>query len=229
MAPHVHEGDASCLRSAEESYGTFGDRMNYDAILVASFGGPESPDDVMPFLENVLRGKNVPRERMLEVAEHYYHFGGASPINAQNQALLAALKDEFAAAGIKLPSYWGNRNWHPLLPDTLAQMKAEGVCRAIAFFTSAFSSYSGCRQSLENIAAALHQVGEGAPAVDKLRAFFNHPGFIEPMIERTRDALAKIPGERRSEVHLIFTAHSIPLAMAQNCQYEAQFRESSRL
>src|SRR5262245_3318920 len=203
--------------------------MQYDAFLLVSFGGPERREDVIPFLENVLRGRNVPRERMLEVAEHYYHFGGASPINQQNQALLAALKDEFAAAGLELPLYWGNRNWHPLLPDTLQQMKVGGVRRVIAFFTSAFSSYSGCRQYLDNIAAAQQAVGDGAPAVDKLRAFFNHPGFIEPMVERTREALAEIPGERRSAAHLIFTAHSIPLAMAQNCQYEAQFRESSRL
>jgi protoporphyrin/coproporphyrin ferrochelatase len=203
--------------------------MHYDAFLLVSFGGPERREDVIPFLENVLRGRNVPRERMLEVAEHYYHLGGASPINEQNRTLIAALTEEFDAAGLKLPIYWGNRNWHPLLPDTLAQMKTDGVRRAIAFFTSAFCSYSGCRQYLENIAAAQQAVGEGAPAVDKLRAFFNHPGFIEPMVERTRDALAKIPAERRSAAQLIFTAHSIPSAMAQNCQYEAQYRESSRL
>src|SRR5438270_3144125 len=201
----------------------------YEALLLVSFGGPERREDVIPFLENVLRGRNVPRERMLDVAEHYYHFGGASPINQQNRALLAAVKEEFTAAGIKLPIYWGNRNWHPMLADTLAQMKADGVRRAIAFFTSAFSSYSGCRQYLENIAAAQKSVGQGAPAVDKLRAFFNHPGFIEPMTERTREALAKIPAERRGAAHVVFTAHSIPLAMAENCQYEAQFRESSRL
>ncbi|HEY2415737.1 MAG TPA: ferrochelatase, partial [Pirellulaceae bacterium] len=203
--------------------------MEYDAFLLISFGGPERREDVLPFLENVLRGRNVPRERMLAVAEHYYHFGGVSPINAQNRALLAAVQDEFAAASLKLPLYFGNRNWHPLLPDTLAQMKADGVQRAIAFFTSAFSSYSGCRQYRENIAAAQEVVGEGAPQVDKLRSFFNLPGFIEPMIERTGDALNQIPAERRQAAHLIFTAHSIPLAMANNCQYEAQFRESSRL
>ncbi len=203
--------------------------MHYDAFLLVSFGGPDRREDVIPFLENVLRGRNVPRERMLEVAEHYYHFGGASPINEQNRALIAALKQEFASAGVKLPIYWGNRNWHPLLPDTLQQMKADGRQRAIAFFTSVFSSYSGCRQYLENIAAAQQAVGQGAPTVDKLRAFFNHPGFIQPMVERSRDALAKVPAERRSAAQLIFTAHSIPLAMAQNCQYEAQFRESSRL
>jgi ferrochelatase len=203
--------------------------MQYDAFLLVSFGGPEAREDVLPFLENVLRGRNVPRERISEVAEHYYRFGGVSPINAHNRALLAALNDEFASAGLSLPLYFGNRNWHPLLPDTLRQMKADGVRRAIAFFTSAFSSYSGCRQYRENIAAAQEAVGDGAPQVDRLRMFFNHPGFVEPMIERTREALMQIPAQRREQAHLLFTAHSIPLAMAQNCQYEMQFRESSRL
>ncbi len=201
----------------------------YDAVLVVSFGGPEGPDDVMPFLENVLRGRNVPRERMLEVAEHYQHFGGFSPINAQNRALVAALEQDFVTEGINLPIYFGNRNWHPLLTDTLRQMKADGVRRALAFFTSAFSSYSGCRQYRENIAAAQAEVGEGAPQIDKLRMFFNHPGFIEPMIERVRDALAEIPIERRAAAEVLFSTHSIPLAMAQNCQYENHFREASRL
>lgn len=202
---------------------------SYDAFLLVSFGGPEAPGDVLPFLENVLRGRNVPRERMLEVAEHYQHFGGVSPINAQNRALIAALQAEFAAAGLKLPIYWGNRNWQPLLPDTLRQMKYDGVGRAIAFFTSAFSSYSGCRQYRENIAAAQAEVGAGAPEVDRLRVFFNHPGFIEPMIERTRAAFDQVPPARRSAAHLLFSAHSIPLSMAQNCEYEAQFREASHL
>src|SRR5262249_20921889 len=178
---------------------------------------------------NVLRGRNVPRERMLQVAEHYYHFGGVSPINAQNRALLAALEDEFASGSLQLPLYWGNRNWHPLLPDTLQQMRADGRRRAIAFFTAAFGGYSGCRQYLENIDAAQAAVGPGAPEVDKLRAFFNHPGFIEPMIERTRAALAEVPAERREQTLLLFTAHSIPAAMAQGCAYEVQFRESARL
>jgi ferrochelatase len=203
--------------------------MSYDAFLLVSFGGPERREDVMPFLENVLRGRHVPRERMLEVAEHYYHFGGVSPINAQNRALLTAVEQEFQAAGLRLPVYSGNRNWNPFLPDTLAQMRADGVQRAIAFFTSAFSSYSGCRQYRENIAAAQAAVGPAAPQIDKLRVFYNHPGFIEPMIERTREALDQVPADSRSRVPLLFTAHSIPLAMAQNCDYEKQFRESSRL
>ena len=202
---------------------------DYDALLVVSFGGPEGPEDVLPFLENVLRGRNVPRERMLAVAEHYQHFGGVSPINAQNRALIAALEAEFAAVGMKLPIYFGNRNWHPLLPDALRKMKADGVRRALAFFTSVFSSYSGCRQYRENIAAAQAEVGEGSPQVEKLRMFYNHPGFIEPMIERTREALAQLPAEQRAAAELLFTAHSIPLAMAGNCDYEKQFREASRL
>ena len=203
--------------------------MPYDAFLLVSFGGPEGPDDVLPFLENVLRGKNVPRERMLAVAEHYQHFGGVSPINEQNRALLAAIKNEFTAHGIDLPVYWGNRNWHPLLPDTLEEMKQDGVKHALAFFTSSMSSYSGCRQYRENIAVAQEQVGDGAPAVDKLRVFFNHPGFIEPMIERTSDALRQLPEDRRSQAVLLFSAHSIPNAMADNCKYETQLREASRL
>ncbi|QDU57465.1 ferrochelatase [Aeoliella mucimassa] len=201
----------------------------YDALLLVSFGGPEAPDEVMPFLENVLRGKNVPRERMLEVAEHYQHFGGVSPINEQNRQLIAALKDDFAANGVELPIYWGNRNWHPLLPDALTQMKQDGVKRALAFFTSAFSSYSGCRQYRENIADAQQEVGDGAPEVHKLRMFFNHPGFVEPMAENVRNAYASIDEERRAEAKLLFTAHSIPMSMAENCKYELQLNEACRL
>src|SRR5690349_18138964 len=157
--------------------------LPYDAVLIVSFGGPEGPDEVLPFLENVLRGRNVPRERMLEVAEHYHHFGGVSPLNEQNRRLKAALERELGENGLRLPVYWGNRNWHPLLPETLAQMARDGVKRALGFFTSAYSSYSGCRQYRENIAAAQAQVGPAAPQVEKLRAFFNHPGFIETMAE----------------------------------------------
>lgn len=201
----------------------------YDALLVVSFGGPEGPDEVLPFLENVLRGKPVPRERMLEVAEHYYHFGGISPINEQNRRLVSALERELAAHGPPLPVYWGNRNWRPLLADTLQQMERDGVRRALAFFTSAYSSYSGCRQYRENIAAAREQVGAAAPQVDKLRVFFNHPGFIEPMVESLRGCLARLPEAARSDVAVIFTAHSIPTAMAENCRYELQLGEASRL
>lgn len=200
----------------------------YDAILVVSFGGPEGPDDVMPFLENVLRGKNVPRERMLEVAEHYRHFDGVSPINNQNRALIAALEAELAAKGPQLPIYWGNRNWHPTLPDTLRQMAADGIRRAIAFFTSAYSSYSGCRQYRENIAVAREEVGPEAPEVDKLRVFFNHPGFIEPNVENLRAALEQIPAARRDAAAIVYTAHSIPSAMADNCRYAAQLEDACR-
>ena len=144
---------------------------SYDAILIVSFGGPDGPADVLPFLENVLRGRNVPRERMLEVAEHYHHFGGRSPINEQNRQLIAALTTELQAHGLRLPIYWGNRNWHPLLADALAQMAADGVTHALAFVTSAFSSYSGCRRSREDIARAQQEVGPAAPRIDKLRVF----------------------------------------------------------
>ena len=170
----------------------------YDAILVVSFGGPEGPDEVIPFLENVLRGRNVPRQRLLEVAEHYQHFGGVSPLNSQNRALIAALETELKAHGPSLPIYFGNRNWRPLLADTLRQMRDDGIRRALAFFTSAFSSYSGCRQYRENIAVAQAEVGTRAPAVDKLRAYFNHPGFIEPMIERTSGRARTNSANRKS-------------------------------
>ncbi|HEX4149188.1 MAG TPA: ferrochelatase [Pirellulales bacterium] len=202
---------------------------DYDALLVVSFGGPEKPDDVIPFLENVLRGKNVPRERMLAVAEHYDHFGGVSPINAQNRALVAALQAEFDRSGPPWRVYWGNRNWHPLLPDTLAEMARDGVRRALAFFTSAYSSYSGCRQYRENIQVAQQQVGSSAPAIDKLRMFYNHPLFIEPQVEYVRAALEQVPPSRRPQARIAFTAHSIPLSMAQNCLYEPQLQEACRL
>jgi ferrochelatase len=201
----------------------------YDAILVVSFGGPEGPDDVMPFLENVLRGKNVPRERILEVAEHYQHFGGISPINQQCRALISALQDELAEHGPQIPIYWGNRNWEPMLADTLRQMRKDGVKHALAFMTSAFSSYSGCRQYRENVMKAQEEVGDGAPRVDKLRVFFNHPGFVDPMQERVQEALDQIPFERRTTTQIVFTAHSIPLGMASGCSYEAQLQESCRL
>ena len=199
----------------------------YQALLVVSFGGPDGPDDVMPFLENVLRGKNVPRERMLEVAEHYYHFGGKSPINEQNLALIEALKGELEKTGPNLPIYFGNRNWHPLLPDTLKQMKEDGVEKAIAFFTSAFSCYSGCRQYRENIAEARKQVGEGAPEVDLLRKFYNHPGFVDTMVELTEDAMKSLSDPDQTRV--LFCAHSIPDVMAEHSNYERHFGEASRL
>ncbi|TWU25958.1 ferrochelatase [Bythopirellula polymerisocia] len=202
---------------------------NYDALLVVSFGGPEGPEDVMPFLENVLRGKPVPRERMLEVAEHYQHFGGVSPINEQNRQLIVALEQELRSHGHDFPIYWGNRNWHPLLADTLRQMADDGVKQALAFFTSAYSSYSGCRQYREDIARAQETVGKKAPQIDKIRVFFNHPGFVEPMIESVQSCLEQIPEERRPATPLLFTAHSIPNGMADNCNYVAQLQQTCRL
>lgn len=201
----------------------------YDAILIVSFGGPEGMDDVMPFLENVLRGRNVPRERMVQVSHHYELFGGVSPINEQNRQLISALETELAINNLPLPVYWGNRNWQPFLPDTLRQMKNDGIKHAVAFFTSAYSSYSGCRQYRENILSAQQQVGEGAPAIDKLRAFYNHPGFIEANVVHIREAIEQLPIERRAHPHIAFTAHSIPLSMATNCNYEIQLRETAQL
>lgn len=200
----------------------------YDALLLVSFGGPEGRDDVMPFLENVLRGRNVPRERMLQVAEHYYQFDGVSPINQQNRSLIAGMREELKQHGPDLPIYWGNRNWHPMLADTLREMRDAGVDRALALFTSAYSSYSGCRQYREDIDRAREVVGEGAPVVDKLRVFFNHPGFVEANADRVRQALATLPSDR-GDVELVFTAHSIPSAMAGGCRYEAQLKETAAL
>jgi len=181
----------------------------YDALLVLSFGGPEKQEDVIPFLENVLRGRNVPRERLLQVAEHYYHFDGRSPINDQNRSLIAALKEV-----VKIPIYWGNRNWHPMLADTVRQMRDDGIRNAIAFVTSAFGSYSGCRQYAEDIVRARAAVGEGAPEIAKIRPFSAHPAFIEAMTDRVHAAIRELPGGR-----LIFTAHSVPVSMAQSSPY----------
>ena len=200
-----------------------------DAILIVSFGGPEGMDDVMPFLENVLHGRNVPVERMRAVAKHYELFDGVSPINEQNRKLIAALQTELNANGPRLPIYWGNRNWHPLLADTVRQMANDGVKYALAFVTSAYSSYSGCRQYLENIEHAREAVGRDAPRIEKLRAFYNHPGFIEANVASIRPALEQIPETRRAGARIIFTAHSIPLSMAEHCEYAAQLQEASRL
>jgi ferrochelatase len=189
----------------------------YNALLVVSFGGPENHADVIPFLENVLRGRNAPRERMLDVAEHYYHFDGRSPINDQNRELVAKLQ-----SAIGIPVYWGNRNWHPLLADTVRQMREDGIHRAVAFATSAFASYSGCRQYLDDIDRARAAVGEGAPRIEKIRPFSCHPGFIEAMTDRARTALTELPHGR-----LVFTAHSVPTAMAQSSLYVPQLEEAS--
>jgi protoporphyrin/coproporphyrin ferrochelatase len=203
--------------------------VNYDAILIVSFGGPESHDDVIPFLENVLRGRNVPRERMLAVAEHYYHFDGKSPINQQTRELIAALKQELAQHGPNLPIYWGNRNWHPMLADTVRQMKQDGIQRALAFVTSAYSSYSGCRQYREDILRARSEVGPGAPELDKIRVFFNHPDFIEATEERLRAALLQIPAAAGQNTQVIYVAHSVPLSMANTSDYVQQLQEVRKL
>jgi len=203
----------------------------YDALLVLSFGGPEGMDDVMPFLENVTRGRNIPRERLVEVAEHYAHFGGISPINTQNRALIAALERELADHGIDLPIYFGNRNWHPLLQDTIDVMRADGVKNALLFVTSAYSSYSGCRQYREDVSRALDALGlnEHDLRFDKIRVFYNHPGFVEPMAQRLRAALESLQQDRREAAEVVFMAHSIPVSMAKGCAYERQLREVSRL
>src|ERR1017187_1868229 len=174
--------------------------MRYNAILLVSFGGPERREDVIPFLQNVLRGRNVPGERMLEVAEHYYHFDGRSPINQQCRELTGELRKR-----VSLPVYWGNRNWHPLLADTVGQMAADGVNRALGIATSAYSSYSGCRQYIENIATARARVGPKAPAIDKLPPFWGHQGFVAANADRVAAALALVPEERRPMARLVYT------------------------
>ena len=203
--------------------------MKYDALLLVSFGGPEGADEVIPFLERVLKGRRVSRDRMMEVAEHYHLFRGVSPINAQNRELIDALEQELKFRSLNLPIYWGNRNWHPLLPDTVRQMTGDGIQRALAFVTSAYSSYSSCRQYLENIESAVLEFGGGTLEIDKIRPFFHHPGFIETMSARVRSALDQLSEERRMKAQLVYTAHSIPSVMASGCLYEAQLREVSRL
>ena len=212
------------------SYGARDDvARNYDAVLYLSFGGPEGPDDVLPFMENVTRGRGVPRARLEEVSAHYQLFGGVSPINSQNRAVIGALKEALRSSGPDLPIYWGNRNWHPLLTDTMRQMREDGVRRAIAFVTSAYSSFSGCRQYREDVARAQAEVGDGAPRVDKLRVFYNHPGFIEPQVEKVNVALEAVPRDRRAGTRLAFTAHSVPLRMADTSSYTQQLSEACRL
>jgi protoporphyrin/coproporphyrin ferrochelatase len=217
--------------------------MSYDALLLLSFGGPEGPDDVMPFLENVVRGRGVPRERLLGVAEHYRHLGGVSPINDQNRALLAAIRADFADHGLDLPVYWGNRNWHPYVEDTVAVMAKDGVRRALVLATSAYSSFSGCRQYQDDMARAVEAAGPDAPELRKIRHFFDHPGFVEPQADAVRAAVAAISAERRATTRLVFTAHSIPTSMARQSGpaalvaeltpeqglYVAELREAARL
>ncbi len=194
-----------------------GPRGSFDALLLVSFGGPEGPDDVVPFLENVTRGRGIPRERLVEVGAHYSAFGGISPINSQNRALLDALRTDIGGAGLDLPVYWGNRNWGPYLTDALREMRADGISNAICFVTSAYSSYSGCRQYRENLADAVAEVeadGQGpAPRLEKLRHYFDHPGFVEPMVDAVLDAVAKVGV---ASPRLVFTTHSIPTTSAES-------------
>ncbi len=217
------------LKPPADGFVTEYPESHFDAILVVSFGGPEGMDDVMPFLENVTRGRNVPRKRLEEVAHHYARFDGVSPINAQNRALIKALCQELDANGIDVPIYFGNRNWHPFLADTLQEMTDDGVERALGFFTAAYSSYSSCRQYRENIFDAQQAVGSKACEVLRTRAFYNHPGFVEPNAEHVAVALSEIPTDRQRSTHVAFVAHSIPQAMAAHCRYEAQLGETARL
>ncbi len=189
------------------------DARPYDALLVTSFGGPEGPDEVLPFLERVTSGRGVPRERLLEVAEHYHRFGGRSPINAQNRSLIAAVEADFAAAGLDLPVYFGNRNSEPFVADTLRAMAADGVRRAAVFVTSAYSSYSGCRQYREDLFAATAEAGPQAPALDRLRHYFNHPGFVAANVDALVDAVSSLPPASRGRLRVVFVTHSIPTAM----------------
>ena len=198
----------------------------YDAVLFVSFGGPEGHDDVLPFLERVTAGRNIPRERLEEVGAHYRLFDGVSPINDRNREMIAALEQELATHGPDLPVYWGNRNWHPLLEETLAQMADDGVKRALAFVTSAYASYSGCRQYREDIARAGESLGPRAPHVDKIRVYYNHPTFVAIQADRVREAM---DGLGVGSPRLVFTTHSIPLSMARHCDYEAQTREACEL
>lgn len=206
----------------------------YDAFLLVSFGGPEHPDEVMPFLNNVTRGRGVPPERLTEVAAHYQRFGGVSPINQQCRELVAAIRADFSVHGLDLPVYWGNRNWRPMLADTLAQMRDHGIEQAVALATSAYGSYSSCRQYLGDIAAARAAVGPRAPMIDKLRHFHDHPGYVEPFADATVTALHELDGSALATTRLVFTAHSIPVSMAESSgpsggRYQEQLLETAAL
>jgi ferrochelatase len=185
----------------------------YDALLLVSFGGPEQPEDVVPFLENVTAGRAIPRERLVEVGAHYELFGGRSPINDLNRDLLAAIEKDLADAGTELPVYWGNRNWDPFLVDAVRRMKDDGVTRAACFVTSAYSSWSSCRQYRQNLVDAAAPLGDGAPRLDKLRHYFNHPGFVEPVVDAVVEALTELDDAARAGARLVFVTHSIPVAM----------------
>lgn len=190
----------------------------YDGILLAGFGGPEGQDDVIPFLRNVTRGRGIPDERLEEVAHHYRHFGGVSPINAQNRALKAALEDELARRGIDLPVYWGNRNWEPYLEQAVTDAVDAGHTRLIALATSAYSSFSSCRQYREDFARVADAAGVAdRVTIDKVRQFFDHPGFVAPVSAGVRDAVAGMldDGVAADTIRVLFSTHSIPLADAE--------------
>jgi ferrochelatase len=216
------------MTASGESAGRDDQAHEYDAVLIVSFGGPEGPDDVMPFLDNVFRGLRVGEQTKQRVAARYQAFGGISPINGHAREFIAALQKELDRHGPALPIYWGNRNWHPFLTDTFAQMRKDGIRRVITYVTSTFSSYSGCRKYREDLyEAAAAELG--GPDVDKLRSGYNHPGFISAVGERIKDALDRIPDERRANAMIVFTAHSLPASMARNCAYETQLRECCAL
>ena len=201
----------------------------YDAVLMVSFGGPEGPDDVIPFLQNVTRGRDIPVDRLEQVAANYRHFGGVSPLNAQCRRIRDALTAEMGDRGTDLPVFWGNRNWRPYLADAVTEMAGAGVKRALAVVISAYSSYPACRQYLDDITSARASYGAGAPRIDKVRAFHDHPGFVEPFTDAVRAARDRLPANRRAEARLVFTAHSIPESMARTCDYELQLAETARL
>lgn len=184
----------------------------YDALLVCSFGGPNRTADVLPFLKNVTDGKGIPDERLVEVGEHYYHFGGKSPINEQNLALVDALVAELRARGENLPVIWGNRNWSPFTVDTLRDASAFGVRRVLTLVTSAYASYSGSRQYREHLAAAVDELGGSAPEIDMLRPFFNDPGFVGANREQIIEAIGKLDGGS-TDTHVVYVTHSIPDTM----------------
>lgn len=197
----------------------------YDALVLLSFGGPEKPDDVMPFLENVVRGRGVPRERLLGVAEHYYEFGGKSPINDQNRELLRALRDRLGARGHDMPMYWGNLHWHPMLDEAVSELVEAGHRRVLVLTTSAFGGYSSCKKYREAIAAAVENSGAEDLVMDKVAAYFHHPGFVNAMI----DQLSKVKNQAADDAVLLFTAHSVPTASAAGGPYVEQLEEACRL
>ncbi|MGU3499092.1 ferrochelatase [Mycobacterium sp. C31M] len=200
---------------------------SFDALLLLSFGGPEGPDQVMPFLENVTRGRGIPPERLEAVAEHYHHFGGVSPINGINRALIEQIEQV-----TDLPVYFGNRNWEPFAEDTVAKMRDDGVRRAAVFATSAWGGYSGCAQYQEDIVRARSAVGQTAPELVKLRQYFDHPLFVAMFADAIADAAETLPAPRRAGARLVFTAHSIPFRAANRCGpdlYERQVGYAARL